>query len=156
MARRPAVHEMITSRKVTRGTGPYPHAIRVSEPEKLLFVSGQLPSQPPKGAVFTGEIRKQAEIAMGNVRNIVLDAGFSMDEIVQCRIYVTSLNHFERVEDVYQKQFTSQTLPARTVIQVAALPENAGICIEAQAVRRGEALAQLPDPDMFDPEMMMG
>jgi 2-iminobutanoate/2-iminopropanoate deaminase len=160
MARRPAVHEMITSRKVPKPTGPYPHGVRVSEPGRMLFVSGQLPAQTPNGAMFTGEIRKQAEIAIGNVRNIILDAGFTMDEVVQVRIYVTDLKHFERVDDVYQKQFGSQALPARSLVQVAKLPQEAGILVEAQAVKRGEpamAAGPLPsDQEMYDPEGGMG
>jgi 2-iminobutanoate/2-iminopropanoate deaminase len=125
----------------------------------MLFVSQQLPAQPPVGQMFTGEIRRQAELALNNVRNIVLDAGFAMDEIVQVRIYVTDLKHFERVEDVYQKLFNSQALPARTVVQVAKLPQDAGIGVEAQAIKRADPAPALApagpeDQEMYDPEMM--
>ena len=61
MARRPGMHQAIASRKVPKPSGPSPHAMRVEQPGRMLFISAQLPAQAPLGAVFTGEIRKQAE-----------------------------------------------------------------------------------------------
>jgi 2-iminobutanoate/2-iminopropanoate deaminase len=156
MARRPAVHEMMTSRKVPKPTGPYPHGVRVTEPGRMLFVSGQIPVQPPMGVVFTGEIRKQAELAFANMRHIVMDAGFSLDELVAVRIYVTDLKHIERIDDEYKKLFNSQAMPARTLVQVAALPKGVGIEVEAQAIKHAQAAPAQPPPnemDMYEPEM---
>lgn len=157
MARRPAVHEMMTSRKVPKPTGPYPHGVRVTEPGRMLFVSGQIPVQPPVGAVFTGEIRKQAELAFANMRNIVLDSGFTLDELVSVRIYVTDLKNIDRIDDEYKKLFNSQAMPARTLVQVAALPKGVSIEVEARAIKRAEAAPPAGPPademDMYEPEM---
>lgn len=155
MARRPAVHEMMLSRKVPKVTGPYPHGVRVTDPGRMLFVSGQIPVQPPQGAVFTGEIRKQAELAFANMRNIVIDAGFTMDELVAVRIYVTDLKHSDRIDDEYKKLFNSQAMPARTLVGVSALPKGVGIEVEAQAIKRAEAASAPPAPEemMYEPEM---
>lgn len=156
MARRPAVHEMMTSRKVPKSTGPYPHGVRVSQPGQMLFVSGQIPVQPPMGAVFTGEIRKQAELAFANMRHIVFDAGFSLDELVAVRIYVTDLKNIDRIDDEYKKLFHSQAMPARTLVQVAALPKGVSIEVEAQAIKRGDDAPAAPaadSMDMYEPEM---
>ena len=82
MARRPSVHEQITSRKAPKPVGPYVQAVKVTQPGATLFVSGQIPIELPSGKVFTGDIKRQADLALNHLRNIVQDAGFSMDEVV--------------------------------------------------------------------------
>jgi 2-iminobutanoate/2-iminopropanoate deaminase len=137
MARRPAVHDMITSRKAPKPVGPYSHAVRVQHPGEMLFVSGQIPIEVPSGNVFRGDIKRQAELAFTHLKNIILDAKFSMDEVVKCTIFMTDLGQFEAVNTVYQKMFVGQTLPARAAVQVAALPKGVGIEVEAIAVKKG-------------------
>lgn len=135
MARRPAIHEMITSKKAPKPIGPYSHAIRVRQPGPMLFVSGQIPIELPAGTVFLGDIKRQAELALGHLKNIVTDAGFSVDEIVKCTVFLTDLKSFDAVNEVYAKLFVGQTLPARAVVQVAALPKGAGVEVECVAVK---------------------
>lgn len=147
MARRNAVHDMITSRKAPKPLGPYSHAVRVQHPGEMLFVSGQIPIEVPSGNVFKGDIKRQAEIALTHVKSIVLDAKFTMDEVVKCTIYMTDLGHFDAVNTVYQKMFVGQTLPARAAVQVAALPKGVDIEVDAIAVKKGTS----PD-DMFRDE----
>lgn len=137
MARRAAVHEMITSRKAPKPVGPYSHAIKVAKPGEMLFVSGQVPIEVPAGTVFIGDIKKQADIALNHLRNIVMDAGFTMDEVVKCTIYLTDMKNFEAVNEVYQKFFVGQTLPARAVVAVAGLPKGVGVEVDCIAVKRG-------------------
>ncbi len=135
MARRNAVHDMIMSRKAPKPVGPYCHAVRVKSPGEMLFVSGQIPIETSTGEVFRGDIQKQAELAMTHMQNIVLDAGFSMDEVVKCTIYLTDLKNFQAVNEVYQKMFVGQMLPARAVVQVAALPKDVGVEVDAVCVK---------------------
>jgi 2-iminobutanoate/2-iminopropanoate deaminase len=135
MARRSAVHDMIMSRKAPKPVGPYSHAVRVKAPGEMLFVSGQIPIELPSGEVFRGDIQKQAELAMTHLQNIVLDAGFSMDDVVKCNIYLTDLKNFQTVNEVYQKMFVGNTLPARAVVQVAALPKDVGVEVDAVCVK---------------------
>ncbi len=137
MPRRPAPHEMIASRKAPKPVGPYSQAIKVKTPGEMLFVSGQIPIEVPSGNIFKGDIKKQAEIALNHVKNIVQDAGFQMDEIVKCTIFLTDMKSFDAVNDVYQKMFVGQSLPARAGVQVAALPKEVGVEVEAIAVKRG-------------------
>jgi 2-iminobutanoate/2-iminopropanoate deaminase len=151
MARRPAAHEMVTSKKAPKPVGPYAQAVRVKQPGEMLFVSGQLPIEVPSGNVFKGDIKRQAEIAIEHVRNIVQDAGFSLDEIVKCTVYLTDLKNFEVVNQVYQKLFVGQNLPARAVVQVAALPKEVGIEIEAIAVKRGAGVDEAFKDEDFRP-----
>lgn len=143
MARRPAVHEMITSKKAPKPIGPYSHAIRVKQPGAMLFVSGQIPIELPSGAVFKGHIKRQAELALGHLKNIVLDAGFQLDEIVKATIYLTDLNNFEAVNGVYQSMFVGQTLPARAVVQVAALPKDVGVEVDCICVKKAVSSDEL-------------
>ncbi len=145
MVRRPAVHEMITSKKAPKPVGPYSHAIRVQQPGAMLFVSGQIPIEVPSGNVFKGDIKRQAELALGHLRNIVMDAGFAVDEIVKTTIYLTDLKNYEVVNQVYSKMFVGQTLPARAVVQVSALPKEVGVEVECVAMKKGSDL--LSDAD---------
>ena len=143
MARRPGIHEMISSKKAPKPVGPYSHAIRVKNPGEMLFVSGQIPIEVPSGDVFKGDVKRQAELALSHLKNIILDAKFTMDEVVKCTIYLTDLKHFEAVNEVYQRMFVGQTLPARAVVQVAALPKGVDVEVDGIAVKAGTAADDL-------------
>src|SRR6478735_156860 len=142
MARRPPVHKMVMSRKAPKPVGPYSHAIHVTAPGQMLFVSGQIPIEVPSGNVFTGDIKRQAELALTHLKNIIFDAGFTMDEVVKCSIYLMDMKNFDVVNDVYSRMFVGQTLPARAVVQVAGLPKGVGVEVEAIAVKKAAA----PEP----------
>ena len=136
MARRNVVHDAVSSRKAPKPIGPYVQAVRVNRPGEMLFVSGQIPIEVPSGRVFTGDIKRQAEIALAHVKNIVVDAKFTMDEVARVGVYLTDLGDFEAVNSVYQKMFVGAHLPARAVVQVAALPKGVGIEVDAIAVKQ--------------------
>jgi 2-iminobutanoate/2-iminopropanoate deaminase len=137
MARRPAAHDVVISKKAPKPIGPYSQAIRVKQPAEMLFVSGQIPIEVPSGNVFTGDIKKQAEIALNHVKNIVLDAKYAVDDVVKVTVYLTDLKTFDAVNEVYAKMFVGAGLPARAVVGVAALPKGVGIEVEALAVKAG-------------------
>ena len=119
---------------------------------EMLFVSGQIPLELPAGQVFTGDIKRQATLALTHLKNIILDSGFSMDEVVKCNIYLTDMKNFDAVNEVYQKLFVGMTLPARAVVQVAGLPKGVGLEADAIAVKkRAEAVAE-PEMDMDEYE----
>ncbi|MBI3178193.1 MAG: hypothetical protein HYZ27_00945 [Deltaproteobacteria bacterium] len=143
------MHEMITSRKAPKPVGPYSHAIKVKQPGEMLFVSGQIPIEVPSGNVFKGDIKKQAELAFTHLKNIILDAGFSMDEVVKVTVFLVDLKAFDTVNEVYQRLFVGQMLPARAVVQVAALPKEVGIEVEATAVKKAAAADELFQDDDF-------
>lgn len=137
MAKRPSTHEMITSRKAPKPVGPYSQAVRAKNPGEMLFVSGQIPIEVPSGNIFRGEIKKQAELALTHFRNIVQDAGFTMDDVVKVSIFLTDLKQFDAVNEVYTKFFVGQMLPARAVVGVAALPKDVNVEVEGIAVKKG-------------------
>ena len=146
MVRRPPVHHMVTSRKAPKPVGPYSQAILVAAAGEMLFVSGQIPLQMPHGALFTGPIKQQAELVFTHIKNIVLDAGFNMDEVVKCTVYLTDMKNFDAVNEVYQRLFVSLTLPARAVIEVAGLPKGVGVEADAIAIKKASAAAPEPPP----------
>ena len=143
MARRPSVHEQITSRKAPKPVGPYVQAVKVAQPGATLFVSGQIPIELPSGKVFTGDIKRQADLALNHLRNIVQDAGFSMDEVVKCTIFLTDMDNFDAVNQVYQKFFVGSSLPARAAVEVSRLPKDVGVEVECIAMKQGASPDQL-------------
>ena len=147
MARRPTVHEAISSRKAPKPVGPYVQAIRIAEPGAMLFVSGQIPIELPSGRVFTGDIKRQAELVLTHLRNVVQDAKFSMEELAKVTIFVKDLGNFDAINEVYEKFFVGQSLPARAVVEVARLPKDVGIEIEAVAVKKASLEDALSDDD---------
>ncbi|MBC7793191.1 MAG: hypothetical protein H7Z43_05760 [Clostridia bacterium] len=139
MARRPPTHEMVSSRKAPKPVGPYSQAVRAKSPGEILYVSGQIPIEVPSGNIFRGEIKKQAEIALTHVRNIVQDAGYVMDDVVKVTIYLTDMGQFDAVNEVYAKFFVGAMMPARATVGVVALPNEVNIEIEAIAVKKGQS-----------------
>lgn len=143
MARRDAVHQMITSKKAPKPVGAYSQALKIKQAGEMLFVSGQIPIEVPSGKVFRGDIKRQAEIAFNHLKNIVEDAGFRMDELVKVTIYLTNLEHFEQVNTVYQKFLVGQNLPARAVVEVSKLPKEVDVEVDGIAVKRGVSTEEL-------------
>lgn len=109
--------------------GPYSHAIRVGD---LLFCSGQIPIDPKDGGIVVGDIKAQTERVLQNVKAILDDQALTFASVVKSTVFLTSLAEFEPMNDVYAKYFT-QSLPARSTIQVAGLPKGAGVEIEIVA-----------------------
>ena len=149
MARRPAIHKQIQCRKAPKPVGAYSQAVLIEQPGATLFVSGQIPIEVPSGNVFTGDIKRQADIAFSHLRNIVQDAGFQMDEIVKVTIFLTDLKNFEAVNSVYQKFFVGGALPARAAVEVAGLPKGVGIEVECIAMKKGKSPDELFGDDPF-------
>ncbi len=107
--------------------GPYSQGIAAGG---LLFVSGQLPLDPASGSFVAGEIEARTHQCLKNIAAIAQAAGSSLERVVKVTIFLTNLENFARVNQVYAQYFKSM-LPARSAVQVAALPKNADIEIEA-------------------------
>ena len=138
MASHPTSIEMITSNHAPKPIGPYSHAIRVPKAGPMLFVSGQIPIDAATGKLITGDVRTQAEVAMANLKSIIVDAGFSIDDVAKCTIFLTDMKDFDVVNQVYGDVFSGKTLPARAVVQVAGLPKGVDVEIECVAVKTAE------------------
>lgn len=152
MARRPNSHlEMVQSRRVPKPSGATSAAVLVVTPGDTLYIAGLLPREAPKGAMCAGPIRRQAEVTFGALRLLLSDAGFAMEDLAQSTLHITDLKHMAIVDEVWRKQFVGQGLPARTVVQVAALEEGALLCVSGVAVKRAAELAPPAAPGGEDP-----
>jgi 2-iminobutanoate/2-iminopropanoate deaminase len=109
--------------------GPYNHGVRVGD---LLFCAGQIPVVPETGQLVTGDIRAQTERVLENVKIILQDQGLSFDHVVKSTVFLTNLVDFTAMNEVYARYFTKD-FPARSTVQVAALPRNANVEIEVIA-----------------------
>jgi len=109
--------------------GAYSQAIRLSD---FVFTSGQLPLTP-EGSIVSDDVEMQARQSMTNVSRILEAAGTTTGSIVKCTIFITSIDDFPTVNEVYQS-FLSEPYPARSTVAVAALPKGAKVEIEAIAV----------------------
>src|SRR5580693_2250045 len=120
---------IIKPAKSPMALGPYNHAVRVGD---LLFCAGQIPINPQDGSLVTGDIKVQTERVLLNVKAILDDQGLTFANVVKSTVFLADLNNFAGMNEVYAKFFT-ENFPARSTIQVAALPKAAGVEIEVIA-----------------------
>ena len=124
--------EAVTTSAAPGAIGPYSQAISAGS---LLFVSGQLPIDPQTGAIIDGDIAAKTRQIMTNIKTIVEAGGGSLDDLVKTTIFLTDLSSFQDVNQAYGS-FFSAAPPARSTVQVAALPLGSPVEIEAVAIIR--------------------
>ena len=134
MARRPAPHRQIRSRRAPRPVGHAAQAT-VAAAGSSLYVSAQLPLEMPSGKPTAGPFAKQCGQALANLQAVVLEAGFILDEVVHVRVWLTDLAHLGALDVSYRSFFIGQGLPARDVVQVAALPQGVSVAFGCTAVK---------------------
>jgi len=117
----------ILTNKAPAAIGPYSQAIVCGD---LLFVSGQLAIDPAEGKLIDGNMTEQTERILQNLSAIVKEAGANLSQVVKTTIFLKDLQDFVEVNNAYAKYF-SDCPPARSTVQVAALPLDARIEIEA-------------------------
>ena len=109
--------------------GPYNHAVRVGD---LLFCAGQIPIDPKDGSLVAGDIKAQTTRALQNIQAILEDQGLAFSNVVKSTVFMTNLADFAAMNEVYGTFFTAN-FPARSTVQVAALPKGASVEIEVVA-----------------------
>lgn len=122
----------IVTENAPAAIGPYSQAIEIGN---LLFISGQMPIDPETGEMAGQTVTEQAHQAMKNVRAILEQAGLLMNDIVKTTIYLKDLGEFGTVNKIYNEYLENTVFPARACVEVARLPKDALIEIEAIAVR---------------------
>ena len=120
----------ITSKKAI-SVGPYSHGI---DSDGLIFLSGQTPIDPNTGKLAEGDIKAQTQQGFNNLFDVLEAAGIGPDDVQKVNVYLTDMNDFSAMNEIYKKQF-SEPYPARTTIGVASLPLGARIEIEMIARR---------------------
>ena len=125
--------EVVSTANAPAAIGPYSQAVKVKNSE-MLFCSGQLPLDPASGQLATGSYAEQTKRVMDNLKAIIEASGFTMAGVVKTTIYLTNLSAFSEVNSIYQSYF-SEDFPARTTVQVDALPRGAALEIDAIAAK---------------------
>lgn len=110
--------------------GPYSQAVKTKE---LIFISGQIPIDPQSGDLVTGDIRDQTRQAMQNLGAILAAAGSSFDRVVKVTLFIADMDQFGVINEVYAGFFADRP-PARACVQVARLPRDVGVEVEAVAL----------------------
>ena len=111
--------------------GPYSPAIIAGN---QLFVSGQIPLDPIEGTFKNETIEEATQQVMENLKNLVLAAGFTMNDVVKCTIFLKDLNNFSVVNQVYAAYFTACP-PARETVEISRLPMDAIVEISCIAIK---------------------
>ena len=120
----------VTTDTAPKAIGPYSQAIRAG---RLLFVSGQVAIEPATGNLLTGSIENQTHQAMCNLGEILKAAGVTYDNVLRTTVFLIDMNDFSAMNTVYATYFGSPP-PARTTIQVAKLPKDARVEVDAIAL----------------------
>lgn len=122
--------EVINTNNAPEAIGPYSQVVIVGD---FVYTSGQIPLNPATGELVT-DIKLAAKQSMENIKAILEEAGTSLNNVVKTSIFLKDLNDFEAVNEVYGTYFI-ENKPARSCVQVAKLPKDAVIEIEAIAVK---------------------
>ena len=120
--------EKINTVKSPAAIGPYSQAIKVNN---MIFTSGQIPFNA-EGRLVSDDIQEQTGQALTNIKNILEEAGTSMNKVIKCTIFISNMNDFSKINEVYQ-EFFAEPYPARSCVEVARLPRDVKIEIEAVA-----------------------
>lgn len=118
----------ISTEKAPAAIGPYSQGVRIGN---LVFTSGQIPINPATGQMAE-TIEEQTRQSLENVKAILEAEGLSMDKVVKTTVFLSDMNNFAKMNEVYKTYFTGN-FPARSAVQAARLPKDALVEIEAIA-----------------------
>ncbi len=116
-----------------KAIGPYSQAVAVASGQ-LIFCSGQIPLDPATAQMVTGDIAAQTDRVMKNLEAVLVAGGATFANVVRCTIFLTDMNDFAKVNEVYGRYFKDAP-PSRATVQVSALPKGANVEIDAIAVK---------------------
>ena len=122
--------KIISTDKAPQAIGPYSQAIEVNG---MVYTSGVIPVNPETGEIPSGT-QAQANQALTNLKNLLEAAGTSMDRVIKTTVFIKDMNEFVNINDVYKTYFTTD-FPARSCVEVARLPKDVLLEIEAIAIK---------------------
>lgn len=123
--------KVISTSQAPAAIGPYSQAVQAGN---MLFMSGQLGIDPATGDFAEGGVKAQTVQSFKNIRAILTEAGFAMDDIVKTTVFLADMSYFAEMNEVYASQF-GETFPARSAVAVKTLPKNGLVEIEVIAVK---------------------
>ena len=118
----------ISTEKAPAAIGPYSQAVLSGN---MLFCSGQIPINPVTGELVNSEIKEATEQVILNLKAVIEEAGMTLKNVVKTTVFITDMNNFKSMNEVYEKYF-SETKPARACVQVSGLPR--GVIVEIDAI----------------------
>jgi 2-iminobutanoate/2-iminopropanoate deaminase len=122
--------KIISTNEAPAAVGPYSQAVRAGS---MVFCAGQIPLDPKSGQIVSQDVAEQTRRVLDNLTAVLKSARLTLSDVVKTTVFVTDLADFQTVNEIYAKYFSAQP-PARSTVQVAALPKAARVEIEAIAV----------------------
>ena len=122
--------QKILSNNAPQPIGPYSQAIKVNN---IIFISGQIAIDPETNTLIKNDIVQETKMVMENIKNILIQSNCTLEKVVKCSIFLSDMNLFESVNEVYGSYF-NHPYPARETIEVAKLPKSVNIEISAIAI----------------------
>ncbi|MCM4151650.1 RidA family protein [Arenibacter sp. N53] len=124
--------KIITTKNAPAPIGPYNQAILAGN---TLYISGQIPIDPKTGELVSGDIKKETEQSMQNLKAILTEAGMTFENVVKSSIFVKDMHQFAQINEVYGAYFDADTAPARETVEVANLPKFVNVEISMIALK---------------------
>lgn len=125
------IKAIISTEKAPAAIGPYSQG---TSGAGIVFTSGQLPLDPETGTFVSGGIREQTRQSLVNLKHVLEQAGTEMDQVLKTTVFLSDMENFALMNEVYGEFFTEGLYPSRSAVEVARLPKDALVEIEAVAL----------------------
>ena len=122
---------IISSNKIPNAIGPYSPAVKVGD---MLFISGQLPIDPKTENIVGGDVQKQTKQILENLKTLLELYSFTLTNVVKTTVFLKDMNDFTKFNQIYAEYFRER-FPVRSCVEVACLPKNVAIEIDAIAMQ---------------------
>ncbi|PKD17191.1 reactive intermediate/imine deaminase [Salegentibacter salinarum] len=124
--------KIIKTDKAPAPIGPYNQAVLTGN---MLYISGQIALNPETNKLETGELQAETTRVMQNLKAILAEAGMDFENVIKTSIFISDMNNFAKINEVYASYFNAETAPARETVEVANLPKFVNVEISAIAVK---------------------
>ena len=119
--------KVIYTNKSPAPIGPYNQAIFSNN---TLYISGQVALDPKSGKMINKSLKDETNQVMNNLKTILMEVGFDFNNVIKSTIYLTDMDNFEKVNEIYGSFFDGKNVPARVTVEVSRLPKNAKVEID--------------------------
>jgi len=125
--------KIIKTNKAPAPIGPYNQAVLTGN---MLYISGQIALNPETNELETEELQQETKRVMENLKAILAEAGMDFGNVIKTSIFISDMNNFAKINEVYGSYFDAETAPARETVEVANLPKFVNVEISAIAVKQ--------------------
>ncbi len=122
--------KIITTQNAPAPIGPYNQAVLK---DSMLYTSGQIAIDPITGELFSGDIKSETRLVMENLKAVLTEAGMTFEHVLKSSIFISDMNNFNQINEVYGQYFDEATAPARETVEVANLPKYVNVEISVIA-----------------------